>query len=353
MRPLSLRLPKALLPFCGRPLLEYALEVLLQHGVRNVVVVAGRCDQDFEQFESWGKERGISVGIARRGLEHGSAGVVRDVARERLARTEDILVIYGDSLISLDVGGLVSAHKACKAAACGVTIAYHTPCDLVVPGKPHTNYGILWVDSDRRVVRFVEKPAVEQLTSRYANAGVFVLSQNVFECFSEARPLDFAGGVFEQLVGAQGTQVYAFDIGSGYRFDIGTVLDYWEKQIAVLRGEIVLDGVPWSLVRGSASLRGTSHVEGRAMIGRDCRIQDRVALVGYNVIGSRVSIGADSVISNSVVLDDTTIGESVRVTDAVIGASCRVGDRAVLRRGSILGDFSVLRSGDDQDAVGR
>ncbi len=337
MKPLSLRSPKAMLPFCGRPLVKYSLEALHRHGIRDVIIVAGLQGNDFHEFQSSGNQCGMHVNIAKRGLEYGSAGVVMDVALEQLKGTEDVLVVYGDSLFSLDLERIVDAHQARKNEGCQITVAYHTPSDLIVPGKTHTNYGILWINSDQRVLRFEEKPAVGKLTSRHANSGVFVLNQTIFEQFPKKRPLDFSKDVFGQLATQKNSTIYGFDIAGGYRFDIGTLQDYVEKQFAVLNKSIPLEGVPWSLVNDTGPLPHAGRVEGRAMIGRNCRIQEGVTLVNYNVIGSRVSIGTNSVINNCVILDDAEIGNSAILTDVVIGFSGRVADGAVLGKGQSPG----------------
>jgi NDP-sugar pyrophosphorylase family protein len=347
MMPLSLRYPKALLPFCGRPLIEYTLEALFRQGFQHAILVAGLCDDGLQQYEAWGDQGGFRVSVVMRSLEFGSAGVVRDLALQGVAGEGDILVIYGDSLISLDLRGLLALHQAGRARGRDLTVAYHTPTDLIAPGRARTDYGLLWLDSDQRVVRYAEKPLAGQVSSSHANAGVLVISQSIFERFPEGRTLDFSKDVLEDLANHEDSTVYGFDIGSGYRYDIGTIDRYTERQFAVLRRETILEGVPWSRVWDTGPLPFGGRVEGRAMIAQDSSLHEGVTLVGTNVIGRRASIGARSVITDSVILDDTTIGDSVKLSGAVIGDSCRVGDGAAFGPGTVLGAFSAVSSAVD------
>ena len=77
-------------------------------------------------------------------------------------------------------------------------------------------------------------------------------------------------------------------------------------------------------------------IRGECTIGADCVVDINVLLEGHVRIGHRVSIGANSVIRNSVIGDDVKILEHCVIDGTDIGAGCQVGPFARLRRGSVL-----------------
>ena len=344
MRPMTLHQPKALLPFCGRPLIEYTLEALLQDGLRDIVIVGGPEADALSDYEAWGRARKLGIRVIRRGLEFGSAGVVASILESGLAVGDDLLIVYGDSLLSLDFVALLDAHRRHVDSGGAVTMGCHRPPDLAVEGETRSRYGVVWLDDRQRVTRFVEKPPTGHVSGGMAHAGVFVLDRRAVRRIPASRPLDFSADVFQKWAQVEASPVFGFDLHPGFRFDIGTPADYRARQLEVLRGEIALDHVPRELVRPIARSPQTATRDAAVMLGCGCRIAEDVVFRGANVIGDRVSVGSGSQISNSVLLADTWIGDSVCISDAVIAEGCRIGPNVRIVSGTVLGDHSVVTS---------
>lgn len=342
MKPLSINRPKALLPFCGRYLIEYALEELLEHGIAKVIIVTGVQPDGFHQIGSEFKRRGLPVDIVRRGLQFGSAGVVADLAAELTFNGEDLLVVYADSLFSADLTRLIQTHQARRSSGCLATLAYQTPEDLIVAGQSHSNYGVMRLDQDQRVTEFVEKPPIARIRSNCAFTGIFVLDPKVFEHFLSRRPLDFSKDVFQAIASGADSPVFAFNINHGYRYDIGTIDSFRAKQFAALAGDLKLDGLPVARICHTGQLDGGGLVEGRAMIGHGCDIEKSAVLRGYNVVGNHVSIGPNSLLYNCILFDGVKIGADVILNNCVLGETCQISDRAFLEDGSVLGDHNSV-----------
>jgi mannose-1-phosphate guanylyltransferase / phosphomannomutase len=341
MRPLSLACPKALLPFCGRPLLEYELEQFRQHQIKKVVIVIGPCDTGFDYFASWGRSQEMEILLLRRGLEFGSAGVVRHIV-EVLDDYEQYLVIYGDSLFRINLTCLLEQHERRQTEGCEITLAYHTPEDLVIPGRDHTKYGIVSLDENARVIRFVEKPSVSEITNRQANSGVFVLNRRALDLLPARLPLDFSRDLFANQAVGLASPIFGFDVEDGYRFDIGTIGEYVRCQFAALDGLIPLEGVPWERLRGADYQSSTSVIGGKILVGTGCQFGKEIIFRGRNIIGSRVAIGDKAELSDCIILDGTTIGSGARISGAVLGSYCKISRDVTLREGTVLGDFSSV-----------
>ena len=76
--------------------------------------------------------------------------------------------------------------------------------------------------------------------------------------------------------------------------------------------------------------------------GLDCRIDINVILEGKVRIGNNVSIGAHSVIRNSVIGHDTHILENTVIENSMIGSHCVVGPFARIRPVTLIGDNSRI-----------
>ena len=98
----------------------------------------------------------------------GTAGGVRNAADLVDGR---VVVLNGDVLTDLDLSAMLRAHEAQGAAA---TI-YLTPVE-----NP-TAYGLVELEPDGRVHRFLEKPGWEEVTTNTVNAGVYVLERELLD----------------------------------------------------------------------------------------------------------------------------------------------------------------------------
>lgn len=100
LRPITETMPKALVPVCGRPFLEYQLEYMRNHGVDNVVLCVGHLGRMIEQQFGDGGAFGLRI---RYGYEQerllGTAGAVKHVE----ALLADVFfVVNGDTYPAVD-----------------------------------------------------------------------------------------------------------------------------------------------------------------------------------------------------------------------------------------------------------
>jgi NDP-sugar pyrophosphorylase family protein len=190
----------------GRPLLEWTFAWLLAHGVTEVAVNLHYRPETIRDHFGDGRGHGLQLRYSHEETLLGSAG-----AAKRLEGWlgEPFLVIYGDVLTDLDLGSLLRRHRETGAAA---TLAVAEVDDV-------TRAGIVEVDGEGRVREFREKPRPEEVSSRLANAGVYVLQQRVLREVPIDRASDFGYNVFPALLGA-GEPLVAWPV-VGYLMDIG------------------------------------------------------------------------------------------------------------------------------------
>jgi mannose-1-phosphate guanylyltransferase/phosphomannomutase len=351
MRPLLLDRPKVLSPVCNVSILRRTLE-LLQSGGQNRATLALRavfesCEDAIQSEAPPGFHLDISFLPAR---ITGGVPCVRAALKNEAA---SILVIYGDSLLSFDLGQLISFHGDCLNRGGQITMLCHRPSDLKDPNKQGKTYhGVVSKNEDGRVTKFIEKPDVTEIGGGFdlANAAVFFCQRELIwsDRFAQAR--DFSFDIFEHIAKDWPGQFYAFEIGKGFRFDVGSLRRFFELNIMALNRSINVrlpgtELLPGVWVGKDARLRLETMVA-PVLIGDNINIQQQ-ARIGPNVVlGNRVQIGERTIIQNAVILDDAEIGSDAVIDSCIIGARSRVGSRVVVPPRSAVGPDAILGEAD-------
>jgi glucose-1-phosphate thymidylyltransferase len=163
LRPLTEQVPKPLLPLAGRPMLDYLCDKL--DAVDEIdavhVVTNGRFAGHFAEWAAGhGGRAAIRVhddGTTTNETRLGAIGDIRFVLDEAGIRGEDLLVVAGDNLFDYDLTDLVAFWRT-KGTASAVSV--HDVGDPALASQ----YAIVELDDDERIVSFVEKPEQPQTT---------------------------------------------------------------------------------------------------------------------------------------------------------------------------------------------
>ncbi len=201
LSPLTSYVPKGMIPIAGRPFIDYVVEFLSKHGVRNIMMLLS--DEDSETFRNHledGAKFGVSVGYSIT-PRLGTAAALKEAA-EHVDGT--FVVYYGDVLTSLDLSEMIRFHKS-RGAIC--TVALSTGVKF--------EYGVGKVDGEGRIKYFAEKPV---MTEYPVSIGVYVCEPAFVEYLSLGK--DLAADVLPQLL-AKGAKFYGF-ITPETHYDIGS-----------------------------------------------------------------------------------------------------------------------------------
>lgn len=179
-----------MIPVAGRPLLEYVLRHLRQHGFDHVVVNLHHLPEVITDAFGDGRRLGMSITYSHEPELLGTAGAVRRMAR---FFDEPFLVYYADNLLNVDLADLWRAH--CRHAPLA-TVGLQWMDDP-------TQRGIIGLHSDGRIARFLEKPSLEHVFEDYlVNAGVYGLDPAILDHIGGAPAPDFSYHVFPSLLAA-------------------------------------------------------------------------------------------------------------------------------------------------------
>ncbi|MBV9848638.1 MAG: NDP-sugar synthase [Armatimonadetes bacterium] len=305
LRPLTLDVPKPMIPIVGVPLLARTLSWLAGEGVTEAAINLFHRPQSIPDFfgDEW---RGIRLHYLFEDSLRGTAGGVKGAAA--LLRDAPFYVVYGDNLIHADLRRLADFH-ARRGGIATVALFHH-------PNPPAA--GIVAADPDGRVTRFVEKPPPDLVFSDTANAGVYVLDPAVLDDIPADRPSDFGKDIFPDLL-ARGRPLYG-DLLGGYLQDTGTTDAYRQANWDVLLGK-------------------TGDPADNSPVWADptARVSPSAQLLGRNVIGPNVVIEGGARLTDCILWDGAYVGPEAVLHQAILARHAVVAGRCAPPEGIILG----------------
>ena len=161
LRPLTLAVPKPMVPVANRPVLEYTLLNLKRHGITDIMLNLHAFPQMIRDYFQDGSRWGVNLHYSYEPKLLGTAGGVKKV--ESFLKGEPFLVMSGDGLTDTDLTAFMAFHRKKKSYA-----------SLVLkPIDSHFDYGVTFMNAAGRVQRFVEKPAWGDVFSNQVNAGIY------------------------------------------------------------------------------------------------------------------------------------------------------------------------------------
>jgi NDP-sugar pyrophosphorylase family protein len=339
LRPLTLSLPKPVVPVVDRPFLRHQLDLLGRAGVRDVVFSVAYRPERVEAVFGDGRELGLTIRYAVEQSPLGTGGAVRNALDLLDERT---IVLNGDVLTDVDLGALVRRHQEARASA---TI-------LLTPVPNPSAYGLVETDASSRVLRFLEKPKPEEITTDTINAGIYVLETRTLELIPPGVKHSIERGFFPDLL-ARGDLVLG-PVHRGYWIDIGTPEKYLQVHRDILAGRFRLE-LEAEARAGGFVARGARIAEGAELVapffvGPGCEVEAGARIGPDAVLTRDVRVRAGARVRDSVLWPGSEAGAEASVEGSLIGPGVRVGAHAVLRgaqlgEGTTISDYSRAAEG--------
>jgi mannose-1-phosphate guanylyltransferase len=344
VRPITHIVPKPMIPILQKPVMEFLLELLREHGFTEIMVNVSHLAEEIENYFRDGQRFGVEIAYSFEGrIEDGeligdalgSAGGLKKIQTFQRFFDDTFVVLCGDALIDLDLSEAVRRHKAKGAMASLITKR--------VPRDQVSSYGVVVTDDDGRVRSFQEKPAVDEAASDMINTGIYIFEPEVLDYVPDGVPFDIGSDLFPRLV-ADNAAFYALPMEFEW-VDIGKVPDYWQAIRSVLQGQVRQVQIPGKEVRPGiyAGLNVAANwdkikVEGPIYVGGMSRIEDGATIIGPAMIGPSCHICEGATIDNSIIFDYSRIGPGVRLVEKLVfGRYCvdRNGDHFDLQEAAL------------------
>jgi len=316
LRPLTDSVPKSMLTVGNEPIITRLVRRLERGGVTTATLALGYLPEPFLAVFPDDRCGGVELRYAVEPEPLDTAGAIR-FAAEAGGVDGTFVVVNGDVICDLDVAFLVAEHRRLGAEA---TI-HLTPMD------DPSAFGVVELDHDQRVVRFVEKPAPGTEPSNLVSAGTYVMEPSVLDLIEPGRKVSVERETFP-LLSARG-RLYGVATDD-YWIDVGRPAALLQANLDRLAGRYDADldhpvrggcGVdPAADVDPTARVVGSVVAAGVA-VGANAEVRDSMLLVG-------ASVGDDVVMERSVVMGN--VGDRARLTAAVVGAGATIeADRQV------------------------
>jgi len=220
VRPSTFSTPKPLLPIGYQPLLEYQIEYVKQFEFDRIILAIGFLQ---EQIVRYLDEHKLGVRL-RYSFEKEPLDTGGAIKNAELMLSSDFLTLNGDVIFSgLDLDKVIYEHKKSESQATIVLARSRTP----------TRFGEVELDSDNKVVSFIEKPRKQSEEEAWVNAGVYVIRPSVLGKIKKGARASLELDVFPRLMREGKISGYKHE---GYWADVGTPEDYLRVQKDVLTG---------------------------------------------------------------------------------------------------------------------
>lgn len=204
--------PKPMAPVNGKPFLHYILKQLVEANVSRVILAVHHKKEKIIEYLGdvyLGLE--IVYSIEEKAL--GTGGGIRQALEK--CTTENVLVMNGDSLLDIELSGLIKAHEASQLK---LTMALREMEDV-------SRYGAVDFDEKNRLTAFVEKGA--RSGNGYINSGIYIFNKQYFLAETKAGNFSLETEFLEPISGEKliFTKVY-----NNYFIDIGIPEDFKRAQ---------------------------------------------------------------------------------------------------------------------------
>lgn len=208
LRPITARIPKAMVPIDHRPIMEFVVAALRASGFSRVLAILQLMPGTIVRHFGGGEEFGIAIDYLLQKGEVDTAGSVRQALW--LVKEDDFAVASSDILFHADLRAGAEMHLDRRGLA---TLALTRAADPA-------GLGTVERDPGGRVLDFREKPRGTTGPGALVNAGLYFLNRRAFDRVEPERSVDFGRDLFPALVRAR-EPVFGWDL-PGYWRDVGT-----------------------------------------------------------------------------------------------------------------------------------
>jgi len=336
LRPLTYSQQKQLIPVANKPVLFYAIEDVIEAGVKEIGIITGpNREQVIETVSSveWDAE----INFIHQGDPKGLAHAI--LVAEEFLDNEEFVMYLGDNILK---DGIVKHAEKFRDLKPDSLI-------LLTEVDEPQRFGVAELDEDCRVKRLVEKPKVPP--SNYALVGIYFFKPVIIEACKSIKP-----SWRNEL---EITDAIQWLVENGYKVEASIVEGWWKdtgKPEDILEANrLVLDDIKRDL-----PIKTEAKIHGRVVVGEGTEIDDNTVIKGPVIIGRNckiinsyvgpyTSIGDGCIIENteiedSVVLENCEIRNAGRILESLIGRGVVItnAQKFPIGRKLIIGDNSQL-----------
>ena len=338
LRPLTYSQQKQLIPVGNKPVLFYAIEDLIEAGIKDIGIVVGpNKEQVIEtvKSEDWNASIRFICQPEPKGIAHAI------IVAEEFLQNQPFVMYLGDNILKEGIVEHVEEFKQSDAEA-----------HILLTEVPNPQeFGIAELNEKNEIIRLVEKP--KNPPSNLAVIGIYMFRPAIFQAVKEIKP-----SWRNQLEIVDAIQ---WLIDHSYKVKSAFVKGWWKDtgkpEDIIHANRLVLDEIEETKNLG---ILKNSKINGRVIVEENAIIENSLikgpAIIGKNskiinsYVGPYTSIGANCEIINteiedSVIMEGTKIEGVGRITESLIGRNAKIVRNVDLPRGHklVVGDNSEVK----------
>ena len=333
LRPITHTGPKQLIPIANKPMSQYALEYLIESGIKDIAIILGDIYPDrVKEYYGDGSKFGCKIDYIEQGSPLGIAHAVS--LTEKFVDGNRLAVVLGDNLIGGNIYNFVKKFE--ESDFDSLILLAHT-------FHPH-DFGIARLSDHGEIVELIEKPKYPP--SDLAVTGIYFFTPAIYEYIKKLKPswrneYEITEAI-QSLINSGGKVGY--EIIDAWWKDTGTVEDVLVANMLVLNK--IETNMDKKNIEGKVSVgKGTnisedSLIRGPVIIGDDCEIVE--SFVGpYTSVGDNCIL-KNAYIENSIVMKGSRIETGNHIVDSIIGEGS-----TILNKNSMKPDGSRMVIGEN------
>ncbi|SMC26461.1 mannose-1-phosphate guanylyltransferase / phosphomannomutase [Clostridium acidisoli DSM 12555] len=332
LRPLTCNIPKPMIPLIGKPVIQYAIELLRDSGIQEIGITVQYLADEIINYFGDGSQLGVNLQYFTEEIPMGTAGSVKN-AEEFL--NETFIVVSGDAITDINLNEALKFHN--KKAGVGTLILKEVDVPL--------EYGVVVTDDDDKITEFLEKPSWSEVFSDKVNTGIYILEPQIFNYYEKNEKFDFSNDLFPILM-KDNMCLYGY-VADCYWCDIGSIdqfmkcnYDILNKKVNVkILGNEVRKGV-W--IGDNCSISPSVKINPPVYIGDNTEVYEDAEVGPLSVIGKDNIISDRSTIKRSVIFDNCYISKNVEARAALISNKVQLESWVSVFEEAAIGDESII-----------
>jgi glucose-1-phosphate thymidylyltransferase len=302
LRPVTLTMPKPLVPVANKALVVYAIEVLKRAGLTDIGIVVNSLDSPITQRINRGEELGVNIEYIVQEEQLGLAHAI-NLAHDFVGE-EPFCVYLGDNIFQDKMEDILRKFPEMDTEA---AVALGEVADP-------TRFGIAEIKGET-ISAVVEKP--KDPPSNLAICGVYLFRHSIFDAIARIEPswrneLEITDAI--QTLINDGKRVYPYKL-EGWWIDAG-------KPNAIIQANhLVLGDMPYTMPPEGDHIQN-SDVSHRVILGEKTQIIDSVVrgpvILGDNVTIKNSYIGPYTSIADNVMIENSEIEASIVMKDCTL-----------------------------------
>ena len=246
---------------------------------------------------------------------------------------EYVLILSGDHIYKAQYNEMLDLHIK-TGASCTISV-------LEVPIYEASRFGILEVDNNDVITKFVEKPKVPK--SNLASMGVYIFTYKdlrkalLLDAKNENSSHDFGKNIIPYLLN-NNKKVVAYRF-KGYWRDVGTLSSLHQANMELLPSNRNSETIRFSEYPQiySEDTHSTPQFISKTAKVSNCLINQGAIIYGdvnSSVISNEVIINENAIVKNSVLMPGVQIGKNAYVNNAIIGPNTIIKDNEIINKDS-------------------